>query len=267
MFHMEHSQKLIEFMDIKFFDIFVIGSGHAGIEAAWSAQQFGFKVGMATIPSVPLASTPCNPAIGGVGKGQVVREIDGLGGLMGKLADLAGIQYRTLNQSKGHAVHSTRIQVDKDLYSQYSEEIIAQSSIKIIRKKVSKIFQKKDAFLLQFDDNKFQIQTQKLIVTAGTFLGGVLHTGKEKKEGGRIGKQASHSLQELFAQVEKMPQRFKTGTPARLNKKSICYSSLTIQKSDPQTSNFHCFHKPLREKSPTGLLLYYSNKFKNSQNY
>ncbi len=230
-------------MNGEIFDIFVVGGGHAGLEAAWMGQQFGFKVGMGTLPGVPLASTPCNPAIGGVGKGQVVREIDALGGLMGRIADLAGVQYRTLNLSKGHAVRSTRVQVDKDLYSQKAEGLIAQSSIKVIRRRVSRItgHGAGEGFQIDFKDGP-GIRTRKLIVTAGTFLGGVLHTGEEQMAGGRLGARASIPLKGLFSQLSFASRRFKTGTPARLNKHSINYSAMAIQKSDPQSANFHFGH-------------------------
>src|SRR6188768_554423 len=109
---------------MKHFDITVIGGGHAGIEAAYIASQFDLNIAIITMPESPLGSAPCNPSVGGIGKGQVVRELDALGGLMGILADKAGIQYRTLNDSKGFAVQSTRVQIDKDLYSQAAEEII-----------------------------------------------------------------------------------------------------------------------------------------------
>ena len=118
---------------MKKFDIIIIGGGHAGIEAAWISDQMGLKVGLVSMKGVPLASTPCNPAVGGVGKGQVVREVDALGGLMGKIADSSAIQYRTLNESKGHAVRSTRVQVDKEKYSENAEKLIASSNIEVIR--------------------------------------------------------------------------------------------------------------------------------------
>ena len=121
------------------FDILVIGGGHAGLEAIWIGAQFDLKIGLITLPQVPIGSTPCNPAIGGVGKGQIVREIDALGGLMGKIADRAGIQYRLLNESKGYAVQSTRVQVDKELYAQYAkEEILKVPNIHLIEGKVFK---------------------------------------------------------------------------------------------------------------------------------
>ena len=106
------------------FDITIVGGGHAGVEAAHIAAQFGLRVAIITMPGIGLASAPCNPSVGGVGKGQVVREIDALGGIMGFLADKAGIQFRTLNDSKGFAVQSTRVQIDKDQYSVYAEELI-----------------------------------------------------------------------------------------------------------------------------------------------
>src|SRR3954467_4380783 len=109
---------------MKNFDVIVVGGGHAGIEAAYIASQFNLRIGLITIPGIPLGSAPCNPSIGGVGKGQVVREIDALGGLMGILADKAGIQFRTLNESKGFAVQSSRVQIDKDLYAQEAEKFI-----------------------------------------------------------------------------------------------------------------------------------------------
>ena len=112
---------------MKQFDISIIGGGHAGIEAAQIAAQFGLNVALVTIPGIGLGSAPCNPSVGGVGKGQVVRELDALGGIMGILADKAGIQFRTLNDSKGFAVQSSRVQIDKELYSEEAEKLQASS--------------------------------------------------------------------------------------------------------------------------------------------
>ena len=108
---------LIKSVILMKYDLIVVGGGHAGLEAAWMGAELGLSVGLLTSPNVQIGSTPCNPAIGGVGKGQVVREIDAMGGLMGKLADLSGVQYRILNESKGYAVQSTRVQLDKDIYA------------------------------------------------------------------------------------------------------------------------------------------------------
>ena len=119
------------------FDITIVGGGHAGIEAAHIAAQFGLNVAIITMPGIGLGSAPCNPSVGGVGKGQVVRELDALGGIMGILADMAGIQFRTLNDSKGFAVQSTRVQIDKELYSEKAELLIGKMpNITVIREKV-----------------------------------------------------------------------------------------------------------------------------------
>ncbi len=128
------------------FDIAIVGGGHAGFEAAYCASQFkSLSIAIITMPEVGIASAPCNPAVGGVGKGQVVREIDHLGGIMGKLADLAGIQFRTLNESKGYAVHSTRVQIDKELYSNKAEKVADSiENLTVIR---SKVISSSDSFI------------------------------------------------------------------------------------------------------------------------
>ncbi len=225
------------------FDVVVLGGGHAGVEAAWAANQYGLKVAILTIPGVGLASAPCNPAVGGVGKGQVVRELDALGGLMGRLADLAGIQYRVLNESKGFAVQSTRVQVDKEKYSAWAEKIVAESSIEVIRQRVMRVETKGESFLLHPEDGD-TIQARKLVVTTGTFLGGKLHTGSEQTSGGRVGVVNSNGLGDLFSSVKTLGIRFKTGTPPRLRSSSLDYSQFIPQESDPSALNFHHAHRP-----------------------
>lgn len=227
---------------MKTFDVLVIGGGHAGIEAAYIASQFGIEVGIITIPGIGLGSAPCNPSVGGVGKGQVVRELDALGGLMGILADKAGIQFRTLNDSKGFAVQSSRVQIDKYKYSIEAEALIASiPNISVIREKVNSITKQ---------DNLFQVTgvntytAKKIIMTVGTFLNGKLHTGNEQTPGGRVGCEKSSGLQDLFSEIKTRPQRFKTGTPPRLHKDSIDYSKLEEQPSDSSVRNFHCLHDP-----------------------
>ncbi|MAF77924.1 MAG: hypothetical protein CME60_07150 [Halobacteriovoraceae bacterium] len=224
------------------FDLIVLGGGHAGVEAAWIAHQFeSLRVAIVTIPEVPLASAPCNPAVGGVGKGQVVRELDALGGLMGKLADESGIQFRTLNESKGYAVQSTRIQIDKNLYSSRAEYYIESSNISVIRKRVEKVSKTGDRFQLIADDSTV-ISCSKLIVTTGTFLAGQMHTGEEVTIGGRVECRSSQGLDSLFDGVSKLKKRFKTGTPARLTRQSIDFSRMDEQPSDPGTISFHFGH-------------------------
>ena len=225
------------------FDITIVGGGHAGIEAAHIAAQFGVNVSIITMPGIGLGSAPCNPSVGGVGKGQVVRELDALGGLMGILADKAGIQFRTLNDSKGFAVQSTRVQIDKDLYSVRAEEHIATiPNITVIREKVLEIKNLEDGFEIVTTVRSYR--TKKVIMTVGTFLNGKLHTGSEQTFGGRVGCEPSNGLTTLFSEIKTRPYRFKTGTPPRLDKNTIDYSKLEEQPSDSSVRNFHCLHEP-----------------------
>lgn len=224
---------------MKIFDVTVIGGGHAGTEAAWISSQFDLQVLLITSPDSGIASAPCNPAVGGVGKGQVVRELDSLGGLMGILADKAGIQFRTLNESKGFAVQSTRAQIDKDLYSENAEAILSKvSNLEIVRNMVIHIGKENELFLIK-TRNGSQFFTKKLIITTGTFLNGKLHTGEEQIAGGRVGCEKSVGLGELFSAVKVLPKRFKTGTPPRLKKSTIDFSKMEEQPSDPTARNFH----------------------------
>lgn len=221
------------------FSVAILGGGHAGIEAAWMGHELGIKVALISLADVELGSAPCNPAIGGVGKGQIVREIDALGGLMGRLADSSAIQYRTLNDSKGHAVRSTRAQIDKELYSKNAYKAIESSQhIEIIREKVIKIERNADSFVVFFE-NSGPIGAAKIVITAGTFLNGVMHTGAKQTEGGRVGMPASPGLTSLLSEIKVLPLRFKTGTPPRLKVSSIDFSRLIEQRSDPETPNFH----------------------------
>jgi tRNA uridine 5-carboxymethylaminomethyl modification enzyme len=238
------------------FDIIVVGGGHAGMEAAYIASQFQLQVAILTIPGVGLGSAPCNPSVGGVGKGQVVRELDALGGLMGILADKAGIQYRTLNDSKGFAVQSSRVQIDKDLYSEKAEELIAQiPNITVIREKVLSI---SPGFEVKTSVRSYR--AKKLVMTVGTFLNGKLHTGSEQTLGGRIGVEPSSGLQDLLSSIKTRPQRFKTGTPPRLHKDSIDYSKLEEQPSDSAVRNFHCLNDPFsREAEQVSCYLAHTN--------
>lgn len=241
------------------FDLIILGGGHAGIEAAYCSSQFGLKVAIITLPNIGLASAPCNPSIGGIGKGQVVKEIDALGGLMGILADYAGIQYRTLNESKGLAVQSTRIQIDKELYSKHAEEIIGKiSNITVLRKKVMKISKEENTFKVACDEEKV-FYSKKLIVTAGTFLGGKLHCGNSINIGGRIDQPASDTVNSLFDFNIKTTKRFKTGTPARIDKNSINFSKVEEQPSDDSVRNMHLWHNSSRFSKQVSCFLTRTN--------
>lgn len=245
---------------MKQFDIIVVGGGHAGIEAAHIASQFNLNIGLLTIPGIGLGSAPCNPSVGGVGKGQVVRELDALGGLMGILADKAGIQFRTLNDSKGFAVQSSRVQIDKELYSIEAEKHIAGiQNITVIREKVLSVTKQDGLFHVEHSNGFYT--SKKIIMTVGTFLNGKLHTGAEQAIGGRVDCETSVGLQNLFANIKTMPQRFKTGTPPRLAKGTIDYSKLAEQPSDTTVRNFHALHAPFsRFIEQVSCYLAYTNK-------
>lgn len=223
-----------------FFDICIIGGGHAGSEAAWIASQFkDLSVAIVTMPEVPLASTPCNPAIGGVGKGQVVRELDALGGFISQIADSAGIQYRILNESKGYAVQSTRAQVDKDAYASEAKRLLSSvANLTIIYDVVKLINQIDDGFAIStFSDSVFC--SKKIIITTGTFLDGKLHTGNIVSDGGRVDARSAPALSSIFEDVCTLSKKFKTGTPARLKADTINFSGLEPQPSDDRATNFH----------------------------
>jgi tRNA uridine 5-carboxymethylaminomethyl modification enzyme len=245
---------------MKNFDIIIIGGGHAGVEAACIARQFNLNIAIITLPEIGLASAPCNPSIGGVGKGQVVREIDALGGVMGKLADSSGIQYRILNESKGFAVQSTRVQIDRDIYSENAEKLVLERGIKVIRDQVTQV--------IRIDDGSYEVKSQdwsyrtkKIIVTVGTFLNGKLHTGKSVESGGRYESSAVCAFEDIFSFIKVAPQRFKTGTPARILKSSINYENLDEQPSDISTLNFH-FDNLIdqRELEQVSCFLTYTNE-------
>jgi tRNA uridine 5-carboxymethylaminomethyl modification enzyme len=229
---------------MKNFDILIVGGGHAGVEAAFFASRFkNLRVGILTMPGVGLASAPCNPSIGGVGKGQVVREIDALGGLMPRLADLSGIQFRTLNESKGYAVQSTRVQIDKDLYSKFAtDEINKIENITLVYDKVSDVVFDKGKYIITATNGVYT--SDKLIMTVGTFLNGKIHRGEVQVEGGRDNCTSSASMDSIFKNIKTLTQRFKTGTPPRLKYNSIDFTQLEEQPSDGSVRNFHYENNP-----------------------
>ncbi len=237
--------------DLKKYDLIVLGGGHAGIEASWLASQFKLQVALITMKDVPLGETPCNPAVGGVGKGQVVREIDALGGLMGRVTDLAGIHYRTLNESKGFAVQSTRVQVDKRRYSSCAKEILEGNEfIDLIYDKIYEVdilINGENSKNCKRSDQKFHIKgksgekysCRKLIVTMGTFLDGKLHIGAEITAGGMLGYDSAPKMANIFKKIRSLPYKFMTGTPPRLEKESIQFEKFEKQPSDCSSRTFH----------------------------
>ena len=218
------------------FDIIVIGGGHAGVEAASAASRSGVRVLLITHDESKIGEMSCNPAIGGIGKSHLAKEVDALGGLMARAADRAGIHYRVLNSTKGQAVRATRVQTDRDLYKAAIQEFL-QSSENLIIKEGSVIDFKieESAIKSVITETGEEIQAEAVILTTGTFLGGVMHTGLEQSPGGRVGDPSSDKLAKKLRGLDLKVGRLKTGTPPRLNKHSIDWSALLPQPGDVPT--------------------------------
>lgn len=216
------------------FDIIVVGGGHAGCEASVAAARMGARVLLITADMNQIAQLSCNPAMGGIAKGQIVREIDALGGQSGRISDLASIQFRMLNRSKGPAMWSPRAQLDRNRFMQEWREVIdATDNLSIWQDMVQEV-------LINSDNTCYGVRTRlgiafeadRVILTNGTFLGGLMHFGSTQIEGGRISEPASVGLSEQLKQRGLRVQRMKTGTPARIDGRSVDWSQTTPQAGD-----------------------------------
>jgi tRNA uridine 5-carboxymethylaminomethyl modification enzyme len=208
------------------FDVIVVGAGHAGVEAAYAAARMGCDVGLCTLSVETVAHMPCNPAIGGTAKGHLVREVDALGGLMGRAIDATGIQFKLLNRSRGPAVWSPRAQADKRLYSEWVAAAIGQQpNIEWIFRKAGHILVEGGRVIgLSMEDGDV-VHCRALIVTTGTFLNGLIHVGDEQRAAGRHGEPPSRALSESIRSRGFAMGRLKTGTPPRLHRESIDFSA------------------------------------------
>ncbi len=204
------------------FDIIIIGGGHAGVEAALAAARIGKTVAIITMDARKLALMSCNPAIGGIAKSHVVKEIDALGGVMGIAADASGIQFRKLNLSRGPAVWSTRVQCDRRAYNDFICDFVAKSkNIEVIEALAGQIIVENGQVTGIRTENGNLILCRAIIVATGTFLGGLIHIGEKKIKAGRIGENAAYKLSESFRELGFELSRLKTGTPPRLNGNTI----------------------------------------------
>ena len=221
------------------YDVIVVGGGHAGCEAAVASSRIGVKTALYSFNLDLLAQMSCNPAIGGIAKGHLVREIDALGGIMGQAADKTGIQFRLLNASRGPAVQAPRCQSDKVKYRNEIKRImLEQHNLSLYRSEVVGLILEKNRLLgIQTVDGK-NIGANSVILTTGTFLNGLIHIGDQRQKAGRIGEGASKSLAECIKKLGFQVGRLKTGTPPRLDRNTIDYSRFEEQKGDPDPTFF-----------------------------
>ena len=215
------------------FDVIVIGAGHAGVEAAWAAARLGRSVGICTLSNGTVAHMPCNPAVGGTAKGHLVREIDALGGLMGRAIDATGIQFKLLNKSRGPAVWSPRAQADKRRYSAWVKATLgADPNIQWIIGRAGRILTKDGRVEgLELETGE-RLSCSALVVTTGTFLNGLIHIGRDQQPAGRAGEPPSRDLAESLKSLGFRWGRLKTGTPPRLDRRSIDFSTFQSEAGD-----------------------------------
>jgi tRNA uridine 5-carboxymethylaminomethyl modification enzyme len=223
------------------YDVLVVGSGHAGIEAALAAARMGCRTLMLTQNLDTIGQMSCNPAVGGLAKGHIVREIDAMGGAMGLNADATGIQFRMLNKAKGPSVRAPRVQCDKKAYQFRMKAVLERApNLDLKQATVSNVLVKDGAVSGVETDLGLMILARTVVMTSGTFLRGLLHVGENSKPGGRMA-DASSALSENLRRLGFVVGRFKTGTPCRLNRRSIEFSQCEIQQGDEPPPRF-AFH-------------------------
>jgi tRNA uridine 5-carboxymethylaminomethyl modification enzyme len=215
------------------FDVLVIGGGHAGIEAAHAAARMGRRTALVTGDRRAIGRMSCNPAIGGLAKGQLVREIDALGGLMGRLADSAGIQFRILNRSRGPAVWGPRAQCDRALYARIARDTVEATANLTIVEGMAEDFLSRGGRIAGVRTAAGDVlEARAVVVTTGTFLNGLMHTGERRTAGGRVGEAAATGLSAALAKLGLRLGRFKTGTPPRVHRDSVDTAACTPQEGD-----------------------------------
>ncbi len=241
------------------FDVIVVGGGHAGVEAAYAVDRMGYSCALITFKKETIGQMSCNPAIGGLGKSHMVREIDAMGGIMPIATDMSGIQYRTLNTRKGDAVQALRVQCDRDLYKKAIQKILKGTKIKIFESEVLDLIVKSNS-VSGVKTYSGDCYSKKVILTTGTFLNGKMFTGEDITQGGRLGEDSSIPLSKRLYKMQLPMGRLKTGTPARLKLSSIKTELMEEQPGEKPTPWMSLYNHPLKHQKQLSCFITRTNK-------
>ena len=241
------------------YDVVVVGGGHAGVEAAYAVHRLGMSCAIVTFNKKAIGQMSCNPAVGGLGKSHIVREIDAMGGLMPTATDMSGIQYRTLNTRKGDAVQALRVQCDRDLYKKAVQKILKKTNIDVYEDEVEDILIKNNKVTGVITSNQ-NILAKRTILTTGTFLNGKMYVGNEVTKGGRMGDGTAIPLSEKLYSLKLPMGRLKTGTPARIKLSSISTSCMEEQPGEKPTPWMSLYNRPKKHQKQLSCYITRTNK-------